>query len=122
METNEPPAAADLAYAQAVVSNTAAQLATLDEEIAQLKTRLKQREDERTVVAISHQRSLPIVSPLRRIPPEILSEIFVWTQPLPADLAGPPILTTRWLLSQVSRRWREIALSTPSLWSLVYVS
>ncbi|KAJ7609049.1 hypothetical protein FB45DRAFT_374065 [Roridomyces roridus] len=91
MDTNEPPAATELAYTQAVVSNTTA-------------------------------RSLSIVSPLRRVPPEILSEIFVWTQPLPADLGGRPELKTRWLITQVSRRWREIALSTPSLWSLVCVS
>ncbi|KAJ7609013.1 hypothetical protein FB45DRAFT_845586 [Roridomyces roridus] len=123
MDTNEPPAAAELAYAQAAESNTAAQLAGLDEEIAQLKSRLNQLEDERSVLAISHQRSLPIVSPLRRMPPEILSEIFLWTLPSPADLApGLPMLKTRWVLSQVSRRWREVALSTPSLWSLVSVS
>ncbi|KAJ7609102.1 hypothetical protein FB45DRAFT_1039260 [Roridomyces roridus] len=105
MHSNEPPAAAELAYAQAVVSNTAAQIGSLDEEIVLLQTRLKQMEDERAALAIYHQRSLPILSPVRRMPPEILSEIF-----------------TRWRLSQVSRRWREIALSTPSLWSLVYVS
>ncbi|KAJ7609075.1 hypothetical protein FB45DRAFT_1010679 [Roridomyces roridus] len=97
MDTNEPPAAAELAYTRAVVSKTAAQLASLDEDIIKLKTRLKELEDGRSVLAVSHQRSLPIISPLRRMPPEILSEIFVWTLPLPAD--GFPAVKPQWLLS-----------------------
>ncbi|KAJ7609028.1 hypothetical protein FB45DRAFT_945154 [Roridomyces roridus] len=125
MDTNEPPAAAELAYTRAVVSNTAAQLAGLDQEIARLKTRLMQLEEERSVLAISHQRSIPIISTLRRMPSEILSEIFLLAQPSPVEPAGLPSKESPhfpWRFSHVSRRWREIALSTPSLWSLVYVS
>ncbi|KAJ7609092.1 hypothetical protein FB45DRAFT_1127918 [Roridomyces roridus] len=46
------------------------------------------------------------------MPPEILSEVFLWTV---------SSLMTRWRVSQVSHRWREVVLSTPSLWSLVFV-
>ena len=55
-----------------------------------------------------------LLSPVRYLPSEILQEIFLHY----ADDRGPnvTIRTMPWRLGHISHRWREIALSLPSLW------
>ncbi|EAU83389.2 hypothetical protein CC1G_09083 [Coprinopsis cinerea okayama7 len=60
-----------------------------------------------------------LVSPIRRVPEDILREIFIATIPRVPRIScqeSPQIL------GWVCRRWRGIALSTPRLWSVVEVS
>ncbi|KAJ7609094.1 hypothetical protein FB45DRAFT_1127922 [Roridomyces roridus] len=102
LQSNEPPGAAELSYIHAVVSNTAACLGDLDGEISRLRNRLAQLEKEQTQLSGYHSQNAAIISPLRRMPPEILAQIF-------SKVLG---------LSH----WRKTALSTPSLWSTVYVN
>ncbi|KAJ7609031.1 hypothetical protein FB45DRAFT_703426, partial [Roridomyces roridus] len=123
MRTNEPPESSEMAYIQAVLSKTGAQLADLDGKIMHLKAQLRQLEDERAVLAEYHAENAAVVSPVRRTPPEVLAEIFSWTLPSSDELEGCSSVRMKmekspWTLGQVCRRWRAIALSTPSLWSL----
>ncbi|KAJ7609046.1 hypothetical protein FB45DRAFT_945212 [Roridomyces roridus] len=127
MRTNEPPQVSEMAYIQAVLSKTGAQLADLDGKIMHLKAQLRQLEDERAVLAEYHAENTAVVSPVRRIPPEMLAEIFSWTLPFSDDFdecnsVRMKMEKSPWTLGQVSRRWRAIALATPSLWSLVFIS
>ncbi|KAJ2919892.1 hypothetical protein MD484_g615, partial [Candolleomyces efflorescens] len=61
-----------------------------------------------------------IISLIRQLPDDVLREIFVAC--LPTDrypemrAEEPPML-----LSQVCKRWREVALSTPHLWSSLHI-
>ncbi|KDQ20184.1 hypothetical protein BOTBODRAFT_62512 [Botryobasidium botryosum FD-172 SS1] len=51
--------------------------------------------------------------PISRLPPEIYSLIFELVDRVdPLDLS-------RWQISQVSKRWREIALNTPRMWARI---
>ncbi|KAJ7663886.1 hypothetical protein DFH06DRAFT_986571 [Mycena polygramma] len=52
-------------------------LAIIDEEIAKLRETLKQLEEDRASL-LSYK---VILSPLRRMPPEVLGQIFSWTLP-----------------------------------------
>ncbi|KAJ7605298.1 hypothetical protein FB45DRAFT_1042430 [Roridomyces roridus] len=54
----------------------------------------------------------------KRMPPEILADIFSWTLPPMNELRGDvsDLETSPWVLTQVCSRWRDISLSTPSLW------
>ncbi|KAL0058706.1 hypothetical protein AAF712_014617 [Marasmius tenuissimus] len=69
-----------------------------------------------------------ILHPIRRLPPEILSEIFRIRAFNEMDLERndfPGSLDTRkapWTLSQVCRTWRLVAVSMPDLWTQVNVS
>ncbi|KAJ6620531.1 hypothetical protein B0H10DRAFT_1079841 [Mycena sp. CBHHK59/15] len=57
-------------------------------------------------------------SPLRRLPTELLSLIFAFTNiPAPAlfEFRSPP-----WNLGQVCIRWRAIVLAQPALWCSIY--
>ena len=69
-------------------------------------------------------RNKAILSPLRRVPPEVLGEIFSWTLPsLNEEWARGRSDTSEspWMLAQISSYWRVISLSTSSLWSLVAI-
>jgi hypothetical protein len=80
--------------------------------------------------ALRHQGSMPIqhkpfhlavLGPIGRLSTELLSEIFLHCLP-PSDVHSlcqyvPPLV-----LGQVCRFWRQVALSTPALWSTICVN
>ncbi|KAJ6532010.1 hypothetical protein B0H19DRAFT_1005659 [Mycena capillaripes] len=80
-------------------------------------------EREQTHEALEAHRAL--LSPIRRIPPEVLSEIFI--QCLPQDtkfvkFVKASVTDCPLLLTQVSSNWRCVALATPLLWSSITVN
>ncbi|KAJ7609115.1 hypothetical protein FB45DRAFT_1039272 [Roridomyces roridus] len=106
-----------------MVSDTGARLEYLDSEIFRLRDRLDQLQGQRMQLSEYHSEHVPILSPLRRMPPEVLVQIFLRTLPSFQESNGDAsdARESPWTLAQVSGRWREIALSTPSLWSTVRV-
>ncbi|KAJ7766702.1 hypothetical protein B0H16DRAFT_370612 [Mycena metata] len=56
--------------------------------------------------------------PTPPLPPEILSEIFVHCLP---EWPGPDLEEAPLLLCRVCRRFREVAVSTPRLWSSLWI-
>ncbi|KAJ7482177.1 hypothetical protein B0H11DRAFT_1666321, partial [Mycena galericulata] len=124
LNTNDPPLATELPFIQSIRAKTRTRLNFLDDEIARLWDRLGELEGERTSLAKYHPQLTRILSPLRRMPPEILAEIFSWTLPsLPEAMHRSDnrftIQESPWLLTHVSRRWRAVSISTPELWSLI---
>ncbi|KAJ7483501.1 hypothetical protein FB451DRAFT_1364408 [Mycena latifolia] len=124
--SNEAPLEPDdVDLVKSAVSNNEDCLARIDREISRVRDRLKDLEITRGLVATHLARNRSILSPLRRMPPEILLDIF--------SLTLPSILTARrrdrfnvndvpWTLSHISSYWRSVALASPSLWSLVAVN
>ncbi|PBK93466.1 hypothetical protein ARMGADRAFT_893044, partial [Armillaria gallica] len=58
-----------------------------------------------------------LISPVRRLPPEILAEIFGWVLesnhwPLSLKLNKGP-----WFLGRICSQWRHVVNSTPRLWT-----
>ncbi|KAJ6484184.1 hypothetical protein C8R45DRAFT_1000365 [Mycena sanguinolenta] len=103
--TNEPPHDTELSLIRPILGKTSARLADLDAEILRLQIRLLKLEKERIVLA--------------RVPAEILGEIFSWTLPSLDDVLDPDGYP--WVLTHVCGSWRSVALSKPSLWSLIRV-
>src|SRR5262245_39286097 len=58
-----------------------------------------------------------INTPLRRVPPEVLGNIF--THCLDSYVSLPCISFAPLLLCRINKRCRQVALSTPSLWSSI---
>ncbi|KAJ7706735.1 hypothetical protein B0H17DRAFT_1001168 [Mycena rosella] len=124
MSTNAPPETIELAFIRTVAEKTRVRLADLENQMVGLRERVQQLEDEHILLSRYHAQNQAIISPLRRMPPEVLGDIFSWTLPsvrdalerLRFDMSHSP-----WVLAQVCSRWRAVALSTPSLWSLVVI-
>lgn len=65
-----------------------------------------------------------LVSPLWRLPTEVLSQIFCHCLPqIPKldELQPPSTLTAPMLLTKICRQWREIAVGMPNLWCMLSV-
>ncbi|KAJ7453205.1 hypothetical protein FB451DRAFT_1145052, partial [Mycena latifolia] len=64
----------------------------------------------------------PIVSPIRRLPPEILGEIFSYSVSRAyyfgdiSEVSGPMSHLAPWVFTHVCRYWAAVALATPTLW------
>jgi len=99
-----------------------------DEEITALKQALKVAEarlkEVRTLASPGfryHSQPLAefirlhkmVLSPARRLPPELLGEIFVQCLDKSNNLSKT---TPPYVLSKVCQRWRKVALSLPDLW------
>ncbi|KAJ6501907.1 hypothetical protein C8R45DRAFT_924387 [Mycena sanguinolenta] len=109
----------ELSHAIAYMDELESQVAMYDKALSSLQFRRKQ-----LLQSIKTHKS--ILSPIRRLPPEILGEIFSLIvratfhssgyTPLPVTQHAP------WLLTRVCRHWSAVALATPTLWSMIYVN
>ncbi|KAJ7483357.1 hypothetical protein FB451DRAFT_1169955 [Mycena latifolia] len=108
---------------QSVEVAATGRLVDLDDRIAQVRGLLKELEEERAAVLSLRAQNSGVLSPLRRMPPEILAEIFSWTLPSITEALerGFDVRSSPWVLGQTSSFWRAVALSTPSLWSLIAI-
>ncbi|KAK0457246.1 uncharacterized protein EV420DRAFT_514468 [Desarmillaria tabescens] len=64
---------------------------------------------------------MPDGTPIRRLPPELLAEVFERTVPTSSSSWLTNIREVPWILGHVSSSWRKLALSLPSLWSSIYI-
>ncbi|KAJ7112033.1 hypothetical protein C8R43DRAFT_1040943 [Mycena crocata] len=110
-----------------------AELARYDGEIAKLQQEIDALGARRSVFQTHYDDCRGLLAPVRRLPPEVLVEIFqtCWQSftPTPGDvdeeferstaeletLAQAPVM----ILSQVCLRWHDIALGTPALWGKI---
>ena len=115
--------AQDILLINAVVSEQNSQLSSLVSQIASvdsaiqkftaIRARLEENSAQVRKSLLAHQS---LISFARRIPPEVLGEIFYHCLPktpyiIPKGNESPMVLT------RVCRRWRNVAISTPHLWS-----
>lgn len=93
-----------------------------DMEMSRIKTRLTRVKSRRQEVAAELAGLKASLCPQPYLPPEIWSTIFNFC--LPDDGAYVSLHPTSMplVLGKVSRRWRAIATSTPSLWNSLAIS
>ncbi|KAK7024921.1 F-box domain-containing protein [Favolaschia claudopus] len=118
LDTNNPPAEHDFPALREFVARGSARRAVLDSKISLLKAELDKLLEERNALDVEIQKHEGAISPLRHLPTEILSIIFMYavqfsfTHQHSMDMKSGPIP-----LSAVCSRWRRIALSQSSLWT-----
>ncbi|ESK88759.1 hypothetical protein Moror_17147 [Moniliophthora roreri MCA 2997] len=111
--TNFAPSPKEILDIQKILLEPAKELHALDEQIAQLQARR-----DKLKSFIDNHRAL--LSPIRRVPSDILREIFV--QCLPKDhLPTHNIHQAPLLLTGICRSWREVAITTPRLWNRIHI-
>ncbi|KAF8827300.1 hypothetical protein HHX47_DHR5001127 [Lentinula edodes] len=111
------------------IGNGQSKLNHLEARIISVKALLAELEGAKAelVKALSEQKK--ILNPMRRMPEDLLVEIFlqgagIYTDPgeyFPSaghslDLGSPP-----WTYSRVCRRWKDIAMRTPRVWTRVKI-
>lgn len=90
-------------------------LALVDDEVERLQTMLNNLKIKRRYLCKFSKVHTTILSPFRRFPPEILTDIF---HHVVSDYVVDPNVTRGiWLLGRVCSYWRSVLLSSPSLWS-----
>ncbi|KAJ7123622.1 hypothetical protein C8R44DRAFT_559888, partial [Mycena epipterygia] len=101
-----------------------AQLAAVEHEISRLCEQMQSLEEECASLSGHLLTNTAVLSPLRRMPAEVLGEIFSWTLPSVNTLRlwGFGVGDSPWLLTHISSRWRTVGLSTPALWSLLVIN
>ncbi|KAJ7291342.1 hypothetical protein C8J57DRAFT_1491835 [Mycena rebaudengoi] len=118
-----PPPDAEIPVIRDIIADEQSRLLDLDAQIAALRKILEPLVNERNITADKILRHQSIFSAARRIPPEILGEIFLST--LPAQEAmwhkTSAVSSSPWLVGRICSRWRKIALALPELWTTVSI-
>ncbi|KAJ7471453.1 hypothetical protein B0H11DRAFT_1372679 [Mycena galericulata] len=83
------------------------------EHLVRVYDNLAARRQELQDFLADHRR---VVAPIRKIPNELLSEIFLQCTERNSSCKWNPRTDPEWVLVQVCSRWRAIALSTPRMW------
>jgi hypothetical protein len=95
------------------ISSTQANISQLDGEIHRLQALLDGLIHKRDALQTYTHLHTALIAPIGRLPPEILSEIFLHCQ----DSKKHRLNKVPLLLGSVCSRWRTIALSTAQLWA-----
>ncbi|KAF9074505.1 hypothetical protein BDP27DRAFT_1182883, partial [Rhodocollybia butyracea] len=82
----------------------------LSQIISAAKTELTVLYSEKRALEEDARRALGEIAPIRRIPAELLREVFL--QVFEEDARA----RAGWIFAAVCRRWRGLALETPRLW------
>ncbi|KAJ7277982.1 hypothetical protein C8J57DRAFT_1126537, partial [Mycena rebaudengoi] len=120
--TNEVPLESEIRNIRERINIGRARLTELDAEVGSLATCAAFRH-ERQKTQENIEQHCSILSPIRSFPYDVLSEIFSWTLPSPAGgkFYSTDISLSPWLLSYVCRRWRNLVVSLPALWSNIRI-
>ncbi|KAJ7240773.1 hypothetical protein C8J57DRAFT_1478062 [Mycena rebaudengoi] len=79
-------------------------------EVARLKQVITNLNRQRTELRVFANTHIGMISGMRRLPSELLTEIFLQFIRMETSFRDP------WIIATVCSRWRAVALSSPSLW------
>ncbi|KAL1746737.1 hypothetical protein HDZ31DRAFT_72701 [Schizophyllum fasciatum] len=121
LHTNYIPTDAEVMNIRELCTVPTQRMHTLEDDIAALQAIIARKLAELQALSAFTQAHLALASGMRRLPSEILQNIFVACLPTdgPAAMADneAPLVLTR-----VCRRWRHIAYSTAELWSSIHIA
>ncbi|KDQ62011.1 hypothetical protein JAAARDRAFT_107428, partial [Jaapia argillacea MUCL 33604] len=89
-------------------------------ELRKLRRRVSALEEKRDLTQSRCTNIISLLAPIRRLPPEIISKIFVHT--VGPDFINPLKYQLPVLLTHVCSYWRQIALSTSTLWASLLIA
>ncbi|KAJ7670145.1 hypothetical protein DFH06DRAFT_1180096 [Mycena polygramma] len=121
LNSNHSPEEAETPVLAGLATEGRRRVDGLNAQIEGLKVSMGRLIAERDAWAERVQQYDAVLSPLRRVPPELIGEVFSWTLPCIRRVHGTTVDAAPWYLGQISRAWREIALSFPSLWTVITI-
>lgn len=120
LHTNYSPTASEILEIKDFLAKPLARLNHLEDEINRLNAIIEKLCDEHEALNAEIEAHRALISPLRRMPLDIMVEIF--THCLPTEHNA--VMSTReapLLLGRVCSEWRSITLSTPRLWASLHI-
>ncbi|KAF7376871.1 F-box domain-containing protein [Mycena sanguinolenta] len=118
--TNYCPTDEEILEINALLVEPILRLKGLDDEITKFQKSIDQLAEERSRVAAYVEGHRALISPVRRLPLDVIQELFVACLPTHRNCvmnaSEVPLL-----LGRVCNSWRAISLSTPRLWSSLHV-
>ncbi|KAF7296699.1 F-box domain-containing protein [Mycena chlorophos] len=118
--TNDAPTDGEVALLRETIVPDVAHLASLDAQLDRLLLEIQRVQTERKTLLDRIQPYQTILSPIRRIPEDILREIFVACMPQDRNCVmsekEAPIL-----LGRVCSSWRRLSQSIPYLWTRIHI-
>ncbi|KAJ6456420.1 hypothetical protein C8R45DRAFT_1034425 [Mycena sanguinolenta] len=118
--TNYCPLDAEILEIQALLVEPLSHLRSLDVRIADLQKAIDELAQERAGVKAYVHAHQALLSPIRRLPLDILEEIFVACLPTHRNCvmsaSEAPVL-----LGRICSSWRAISLATPRLWARLHI-
>ncbi|KAJ7894808.1 hypothetical protein B0H13DRAFT_1624636, partial [Mycena leptocephala] len=118
--SNDVPTASEIPGIQHILAAGRDRIARLQTEISELPTEQAIQELEETKESV--RKHAEILSVVRRIPAEIICEIFAWTLPCTGTRRigrNHTIEQAPWRLGHICQRWRAAALGYSALWSAI---
>ncbi|KAK0436268.1 hypothetical protein EV421DRAFT_1132741 [Armillaria borealis] len=122
LRTNTSPTAFERKGFEITLSKAPSRIAELDSLIHATTSLLDYLTKDRSQALANQADAKKILSPSRRLPPEVLTEIFIRCWSL-YGRTGPPLdpRAVPWSLTHVCRKWREVAIATPEIWSSIHL-
>ncbi|KAJ7634628.1 hypothetical protein FB45DRAFT_909389 [Roridomyces roridus] len=120
LDTNSCPTAEEAVEIKAFLAEPLLQLKCLDNKIADMQQALNKLSKERGSLQSFIHSHQALLSPIRRIPTDIMREIFLACLPTHRncvmDAGEAPLL-----LGRVCSAWRTLSLQTPPLWASLHI-
>ncbi|THU87164.1 hypothetical protein K435DRAFT_782564, partial [Dendrothele bispora CBS 962.96] len=115
LHTNHVPSPLEITEIHDLLRAPEQEIMQIDAEIAKLQSR-------RVVLDAFVAAHRALLSPIRRIPNEILAEIFVTCLPYSSVYHCPTTIDkTPLKFMSICKNWKRVALSTPRLWCRAYL-
>ncbi|KAJ6463491.1 hypothetical protein C8R45DRAFT_1025944 [Mycena sanguinolenta] len=120
LNTNYIPSDSEALEISALLLDPEDELARIDARIEELEITLQQLKEQRASFKAPIDAHRALISPMRRIPHDVLLEIFCACLPSEhnalIDSAEAPLV-----LGRICKHWRSIAYLTPILWSTIHI-
>lgn len=116
---NQYAEGAHIITVRAAIEASSTVISTLDEEICRLKSALSELQRKRDNFKSNKVAHEHLLSPVRWAPSEVYARIFMHFRAGWGDEARYSTKDGPLEITGVCRRWRDIALETPALWSAI---
>ncbi|KAJ2922897.1 hypothetical protein H1R20_g14173, partial [Candolleomyces eurysporus] len=120
LDSGYNPSDAEIPLIKALIQQKVDDLDGIDKEIKEIENSLAALKARRKANKIFIRKHGALIAPIKRLPPDILSTVFLACLPVieSTEAAMTPNHPAV-VISQVSRQWRQLAFDTPLLWARI---
>ncbi|KAJ7439040.1 hypothetical protein B0H11DRAFT_2103131 [Mycena galericulata] len=124
LTSNDVPLEAETPVVQKAISEGQSRVDVLDAQIDDAQRTLARLIERRAEAVEVVRQHWSILSALRRVPPDVICEIFTLVSSGTARKydSGMEMKTPPWIVGHICRSWRHLALSYPLFWSSIDIS